>query len=284
MTKNQPATKADLVADAAALGVAITDHLINDWVEVGLLDTPTRSGAGRGKGSKPALFPANQRRLFTELIKKRTQTKKISQLARIPMYLWACEGDDYVPTRQAQKAFRTWAQDTLRVSQKNALTAARAWVKQVAADHAPDKEVDELTTLMAQVAYDGRLDDPAKLEELLDIVIDPSGSGERLGSPGLYVEALQYVKGMVGSQIARDHVLDGTLPENMLLTARERQRQDLAQYRARQDLLFVLSSSYRPAKFKIPLDDQGIFEQVCPSLLLIIGALYYPDEGTDVRS
>jgi hypothetical protein len=31
------------------------------------------------------------------------------------------------------------------------------------------------------------------------------------------------------------------------------------------------------------MDPQDIFDQVCPSLLLVIGALYYPDEGTDVR-
>jgi len=283
VTKNRPATKADLVADAAALSAAITDHLVNDWIDVGLLDAPTRAGAGRGKGSKPALFSVNQRRLFAELIRRRAETHKIAQLARIPMHWWVCQEDGFIPTRQARKAFQTWGQDIRKVSLKNADVAARAWVKQVAADHAPDKEVNELTTLMAQVANQGRLDDMGELEGLLDIVIDPEGSGKRLGSPGLYAEAKQYVTSMVRSQVALNHVLDGTLADHMLLTARKHQRQSIAEYLTRQNLFSALSPSYRPAEFKIPLDNQEIFEQICPSLLLIIGALYYPDKDTDVR-
>jgi hypothetical protein len=283
MTKNAPATKADLVADAAALGVQVSERLVTDWVEVGLLDAPTRAGAGRGQGSKAALFSANQRRLFTELIQKRTQTRKISQLARIPMYLWVGWGDDYVPTRQARKAFRTWARDTLRVGVKNAQANAIAIVEQVAADNAPQQEVTELTSLLAKIAHQGRLDDAAELENLLDIVVDPQGSNQRLGPPGLQVDAKQYVKSLVRSQVALKHVLDGTLEEDMLLTAREHQRQDLAQYLTQQPLLLTQMTPDQSAKFKIRMEPQDIFDQVCPSLLLIIGALYYPDEGTDVR-
>ncbi len=257
--------------------------MITDWVEVGLLDAPTRTGAGRGKGSKPALFSANQRRLFTSLIQKRAETNKTSQLARIPMYLWVCWGDDYVPTRQARKAFRTWAKDTLRVGDKHAQANAKVIVEQVAADSAPQQEVTELTNLLARVAHQGRLDDPAELENLLDIVIDPQGTGQRLGPPGLQVDARQYVTSLVRSQVALNHVLDGTLEEDMLVTARGHQRQDLAQYLAQQPRLLAQTTPDVSAKFKIKMENQDIFEQVCPNLLLIIGALYYQGEGTDVR-
>ena len=284
MSTNEPATKTDLVADAAALGVTVSERMITDWVEVGLLNAPTRTGAGRGKGSKPAQFPANQRQLFTTLIRKRAETNKTSQLARIPMYLWVCWGDDYVPTRQARKAFRTWAKDTLRVGVENAQANARAIVEQVAADNAPQQEVTELTNLLTQVAHQGRLDDPAQLEYLLDIVIDPNGTDQRLGPPGLQVDARQYVRSLVRSQVALNHVLDGTLEEDMLLTAREHQRQDLAQYLTAQPRLLAQTTPEVSAKFKIKMENKDIVEQICPNLLLIIGALYYPDEGTDVRS
>lgn len=283
MPKTGPATKADLVADAAALGVRVSERMITDWVEVGLLDAPTRTGAGRGKGSKPAQFPPNQRRLFTELIQKRAETNKTSQLARIPMYLWVCWGDDFVPTRQARKAFRTWALDTRRVSVKNAQVHARALVEQVAAENAPQQEVSDLTTLLTQTAHKGRIDDPAALENLLDIVVDPQGSRRSLGPPGLELDAREYVKSVVCSQVALSHVLDGTLEEHMLLTAREHQRQDLAQYLLQQPGLLAQMTPEVSAKFKIKMETQEIFEQVCPSLLLVIGALYYPGEGTDAR-
>jgi hypothetical protein len=283
MPKNVPATKADLVADAAALGVTVSERMITDWVEVGLLDAPTRTGAGRGKGSKPALFPANQRHLFAELIKKRTQTNKISQLAQFPMYLWVCWGDDYVPTRQARKALGTWAKDTLRVGVKSAQANARAIVEQVAAVNAPEPEVTELTNLLEKVAHQGRLDEPAKLEYLLDVVIDPNGSGQRVGPPGLQVDARQYVRSVVRSQVALKHVLDGTIEEDMLAAARDHQRQDLAQYLAQQPNLLAQITPEVAAKFKVKMGNQEIVEQICPSLLLIIGALYYPGESTDVR-
>ena len=283
MSTNGPATKADLVADAAALGVTVSERLVTDWIEVGLLDAPTRTGAGRGKGSKHALFPANQRRLFTSLIQKRAETRKISQLAQVPMYLWVCWGDDYVPTRQAGKAFRTWAKDTKRVGVKSGQAIAKGWVEAVAGAQAPQQEVTELTTLLAAVANLGRLDDPDELERLLDIVIDPEGSDQRLGPPGLELDAREYVKSVVCSQVALSHVLDGTLEENMLLTAREHQRQDLAQYLLQQPGLLAQMTPEVSAKFKIKMETQEIFEQVCPSLLLVIGALYYPGEGTDAR-
>jgi hypothetical protein len=88
---------------------------------------------------------------------------------------------------------------------------------------------------------------------------------------------------VVRSQVALNHVLDGTVEEDMLVTAREHQRQDLAQYLIQQPRLLAQTTPDVSAEFKIQMGPQDIFDQVCPSLLLIIGKLYHPGEGTDVR-
>jgi hypothetical protein len=56
MTITEPGTIDDLVADAAGRGHAITVRMIRHWTAAGLLDSPQRRPAGKGHGSRPALY------------------------------------------------------------------------------------------------------------------------------------------------------------------------------------------------------------------------------------
>jgi len=103
----EPDTIDQLVADAAGNGCHVGVRMIRDWTELGLLDYPQRLGAGKGHGSRQAMYSANQRNLFLTLLHHRPNNK-IRSLARIPVGIWTYWGDDYVPTSQARRAMNTW--------------------------------------------------------------------------------------------------------------------------------------------------------------------------------
>ncbi|MEV5717285.1 hypothetical protein AB0L41_25630 [Amycolatopsis mediterranei] len=103
----EPGTIDDLVADAAAAGHQVSARLVRDWTELGLLDYPLRRPAGKGHGSKAALYTANQRGLFLTLLSKRREAGSIRSLARIPVFTWMYFSDEHVPLRQTRRAFMT---------------------------------------------------------------------------------------------------------------------------------------------------------------------------------
>jgi hypothetical protein len=80
----EPGTINDLTTDAARHGHQVIARLVRDWSERGLLDYPTRRPAGKGHGSKQALYTANQRMLFLSLLDKRAGNS-IRSLARMPV-------------------------------------------------------------------------------------------------------------------------------------------------------------------------------------------------------
>src|SRR5258708_18588146 len=82
--------------DAAAAGYEVTVRLVRDWTQAGLLDRPRKRPAGRGRGSSPALYPENQRKLLLTLLSKRPGNS-IKSLARIPAGIWMYWGDEDVP-------------------------------------------------------------------------------------------------------------------------------------------------------------------------------------------
>jgi hypothetical protein len=147
-----PGTLDDLLKDARKAGYEISRRTIHDWISLGLLDNPQRRGAGRG--SRPGLHSANQRKLFLLLLSKRVEMPKIPSLALVPFAIWMWWGEEWVPTRQALKAFRTWFGDGLRRKQV-CLEAARATLEQIDHPAATDTARNRFVRLFAEVGYQG---------------------------------------------------------------------------------------------------------------------------------
>lgn len=172
----EPGTIGDVVTDAVDAGYDVTARLVRDWTARGLLDAPLRRPGGRGKGSRPALYTANQRMLFLTLLHHRRHTGlTVPSLARIPVSLWLYVGSDHVPGQQAHKAFMTWLGDP-RSSRREAVRLARATVTQFDSPHASPRSRKTLIELLADIAYRGRLDDEASLVRATREVFEP-GSG-----------------------------------------------------------------------------------------------------------
>lgn len=133
--KWEPGTVDDLVRDAQALGVEqVSARMITDWVEVGLLAAPEFQKSTQ-RGRDRSLFPASQRRLFTELLeaRKRSPLKRIPHHTMIPVVLFVwLTSDTVVPVEQARRALRTYAQTTGKTNSARRQDNARRIVDQFA--------------------------------------------------------------------------------------------------------------------------------------------------------
>jgi hypothetical protein len=109
-------------------------RMVGDWVGDGLLASPGFRKSTR-HGSDERVFPAEQRWLFTELLKARQRSplKRIPHhtLTRIVLYLWLLE-DTVVPTEQARRAWRTFARATGRRTEPGRRKLAEQVVDQIA--------------------------------------------------------------------------------------------------------------------------------------------------------
>ena len=161
----------DLVADAAAAGFEATPRLVRDWSEIGLLDYPARRPAGKGHGSRPALYPASQRQLFQNLLLKRSEGNVPRSLAKIPVAIWMYWGDEWVPLRQVRRAMRTWLGDP-RLSKRQARQTAREILRQFDDRAATPAARRDLLAALTETGYTGKADFE-QLESALRHVFEP---------------------------------------------------------------------------------------------------------------
>jgi hypothetical protein len=173
MSFTESGTIDDLVADADRAQNPVTPRLVTDWTSKGLLDRPARRAKGRGQGSAKGLYSANQRELFLILLdKRRGGAMRVATLARIPIFIWLRWGDDWVPTRQALLAHRTWLGVGASSKEQGRLSAAEI-LGQLDHPLAQDADRRALKDELADIAYKGRVDDPLRLEAAVRSVFEP---------------------------------------------------------------------------------------------------------------
>lgn len=103
----EPGTLDDLIVDASALGLRFDERLARSWHSRGLLASPQRRPLGRGQGSGPGLYSRERRYLFRAVAHHRAGGSKYEMLARIPIWSWMNQGDDWVDLEQLRRALRT---------------------------------------------------------------------------------------------------------------------------------------------------------------------------------
>ncbi|MFK0014892.1 hypothetical protein [Streptomyces sp. NPDC091027] len=161
-----------MIENARAAGFDIQKRTIHDWIARGLLDQPVRRGAGRG--SRPGLHSVNQRKLFLLLLSKREQMPKLPALALVPLGIWLWWGEEWVSTRQALKAFRTWFGDGAR-SQAVCHEAALRMQDQLDHPLASETARTRFVRLFEAISYRGRMTDSDReeLETAARAVFEP---------------------------------------------------------------------------------------------------------------
>jgi hypothetical protein len=262
----------DLVADAAQAGHGVTIRLIRDWTEAGLLDHPRKQSAGKGHGSRQALYTANQRMLFRTLLDKRPGNG-IRSLTRIPVGIWMYWGDEHVPLRQARRAFKTWLGDA-RASKQRARWTARDVLLTLDNPAATEQSRRRLVHVLTEAAYTGKPDFEL-LESAVRAVFEPNSVRVRRAiGPALAQLTTESVVEVLRARLtAADLVISGNLPDSAFIDARQAHAISLAGYRA---LLPTIEVSGAAAGLYATPTLQSLMDNCCVDLLTVIGTRASP--------
>jgi hypothetical protein len=279
----QPGTIDQLVMDAARAGHQVGVRLIRDWTELGMLDYPQRRPAGKGHGSRPALYSTHQRNLFLTLLHHRPNNK-IKSLARIPVAIWAYFGDEYVPTRQALRAMRTWLGDP-RASRTQARQSAHEILRRLDNPTATAAARRELLDTLSEIAYTGRAD-YQRLEHAIRDVFEPDHNKIRrvVGHPAAPMMTQTMIDVTRARLAAVARLQAGKVSEDEFRQTRHMHLVTYAEYATTQPMLAAHA----------PVADRDMYEPVtaedaltncCGHLLTTIGlAILYPDNAARVAA
>ena len=101
-------TRQELIDQARRSDYKISDRMLYDWVEVGLLGSPEQKGRGQGMGSV-SKWPEEQMVLLLTLLDFRQNADLgVADLLNIPVGIWLVLGDSWVKQDQVKKALKTW--------------------------------------------------------------------------------------------------------------------------------------------------------------------------------
>ncbi|GAA1625277.1 hypothetical protein [Catellatospora bangladeshensis] len=279
----QPGTIEQLVSDAAAHGHAVGVRLIRDWTEQGLLDYPLRRSAGKGHGSHPALYSANQRNLFLTLLHHRANNK-IKSLARIPVGIWMYWGDEFVPTSQARRAMITWLGDP-RASKQQAKQSAQEILRQIDNRDASIAAKRELLDALTDIAYTAR-PDHSRLERAVRGVFDPTGSKIRraIGHPAAPMMADSVIDLIKARLAAVARLRAGKVTDEELVRARHLHLVTFAGYALQQPGLAAAAPSTVPDMYE-PVTAEAALNRSCGDLLTTLGmAELHPEHAARIAA
>lgn len=266
-------TKDDLCREAAERGYAATGRLITDWVQLGLLDAPTRRGLGRGKGQLAGTWPEEQRELFLLLLRHRRDVhkKQLAALANIPVSLWAIWGDNYVPLRQVRKALRTWCGPASAGGRTVGERVARSLTRELRSMGPAVKDREAFVHEVGRQFYRGKFDREA-LRVPASKLFDPGGTGQSIGppsaslSPDVYLDILE-ARYLIVDLLQRDPK-DGGLSDDEFYTARSWYHTAWQGYAQEQPQLAadpVIGSFYEEPSLSV------VINAACENIVLILG-------------
>ncbi|MBN1172722.1 MAG: hypothetical protein JXA67_11160 [Micromonosporaceae bacterium] len=271
----EPGTVDDLLADAARHGHAATARLITDWVSQGLLDRPSRRPRGRGQGSAKGLYPANQRHLFLTLLDKRGQgARHVDSLARVPIFIWLYWGDDYVPTRQVVRALRTWHGDGA-VNLEQARRSAQRMLTLLDHPLATPANRQALIDVLTDIAWKGRIDDRAQLEQAVRTVFEPptvfQSIKRAIGRPAAAIITADTALGLIEARwTASIAIKDCKIDEDELNEARQHHLRSRLEYLTERPAL--QAHMQEPfAELFAPETPQALFDHCALGLSTTIG-------------
>jgi hypothetical protein len=287
-------TAAELVANAKRRRLEpVSERLVGDWVEMGLLANPTRQGAGRGHGSRRATFSANQHELFIALLRQRAklaQAKemqralprsardretRIALLARIPLVLWTYWGDDYVDTRQARKALAT-SLDVQTLPRERATKRAKSLVDAIAHADASPTAINRLRRILEASIVKGRIEDPSDFDRTFRRVFDPYDHNRQMLPPGVSAGQSASPSSLLQAEVLRERartaLLTGAVTEELLEQARTELQVSFVEY-AREHPLYVALSGQRLMDVAVHNEFEKLINTVTDDIWFLLGVL-----------
>lgn len=271
----------ELVADAAARGYQIGARLIRDWTEAGLLDYPQRRPAGKGHGSRPALYSANQRNLLLTLLRHRP-TVRFKTLANIPVGAWLYWGDDYVPVGQTRRALKTWVGDP-RVSKKQARQTAEQILAQFDNASTTPQARTALLDTVSESAWTGRVDSDHLARVVRDVFEPGAGTIRKaVGHPAAPVMTDPFVEVVKARLAAIDLLKTDVFTDDDFRQARHAHLVTFNEYALQQPLFAAVAPT--PDMYK-PATAQNAINSACKDLLTNLGlAALHPERAAQITA
>jgi hypothetical protein len=270
-------TRHDLLEAASAAGFSASPRLISDWVELGLLDRPTRRGLGRGRGSV-ATWPESQRQLFVQLLDQRSKgARRVPTFCNLPVGLWLHFGDEYAPLRQVRRALRTWAAKgtagTYR-SPRAAEQSASELVAWLSGGAVTPRQHRALSKTLGRITFQIAIGKHYSHAELVQVVADT------IRAANAAVPAEELAEGFARGLAARVRAITNleTIPDEIFETARRNVAMAELEYAVRQPHFAA-----QPAIGHVydPRDWNQRFNQACSNLLTHLGYLLLASEAAD---
>ncbi|MFF8320578.1 hypothetical protein ACF06V_25815 [Streptomyces bobili] len=267
-----------MIEDAHTAGFNIQKRTIHSWIAHGLLDKPSRRGAGRG--SRPGLHSASQRELFLLLLSKREKTTKLSDLALIPLAIWLWSGDDWVPSRQAVKAFMTWFRNGGEQRKDLCRDSALKALEQIDHPLASQTARNRFVRLFEEAAYRGRVDatERQEFEKATRAVFEPpsvfhsTGMARAIGPHAMPITADTMLERIFSEIEGLTVIRDVGVSERLLRQARVHYCQTKLEYAEIRPALFGQSADSTSEMF-VERTVQEEFNNVGRDLTIVIGAL-----------
>jgi hypothetical protein len=277
----EPGTSEDLIADAAAVDVTATPRMIADWVESGLLGAPAFYKSSR-HGSSARIFSADQRRMFTELLRVRARSphKRIrtDRLIEPVLYIWL-EDNAVVTDQQARRALRTYARGMGHLDSAARIDAAHRIIEQIAhpdASPALRRAAQAMLARIQKESYARSRIEPREQEKLYSMLFDlshnvalrMSGFERSLGPPQAPVMLAQLF-GMWMATVRMKVVLaTEQVAEAELAEARAEHIAEWARYQQIRPALHAASGGDR--MFQPPPDEEEGYRQKLAGFITLL--------------
>jgi len=214
-------TRRDLLDDMAARGYDFSAAAIRDWQAKGFVadaNQEQRWADGR-PGSEAGLWSENQRRCLVELLglrdRNRSERLDLSGLGNVVVWWWVY-WDGIVDLPQARKAFRTWVRPQLggpaggARSEKRIRKVAGATVRSLAGPGSRRTTRTEVADRLAGLSWTDNQDGLGALVADMRRVMDPAGTGRRVGSPLLPVSPDDVARGVKAALATAHALITGT--------------------------------------------------------------------------
>ncbi len=258
-------TKKGLIGRAKAQGFDPSPHLVDDWVERGLLASPEREGRGRGKGVG-SLWTEEQAQLFLLLLQKRDELdgRSLGPLYNIPVALWLLWGDRYASVSQVHRALGAWLEASGRIALRKAKAAVR--------EHLPQLQHPDAHREYREYAFDVLVSamrgdpDLESLRDAIDWLFDPHDEKRTIGPFGAPLTSETVVRLIEARLLAWQEI--ESISSEQFEIARLTYNRSLTDYQRDQPTL--AQDSELGHLFERPTAE-GVINNACLNLLTVIG-------------
>jgi hypothetical protein len=294
-------TRAEIVAEMSKRFGPITESTFRHYQELGLVAAARSRRFAKGKaGSAPAMWSFNDKEQLAAIleiqrrhVEAEGKKKDLSWLGNYVVWSWVF-WDGFVELDQARRALRTWVEPQVGGAAGGARSKAaiakpvRMTVDQVAA---PGVSLSNRKATAAKITEDLWHDDLTALRSRvpeLHTIVDPAGTGRRVGTPGVSVDAWGEIERLYMVHSGAKAVITGEppIPDAQWYNARGVMRHAWTAYSL--NAPHLRAQATHPDWFNSDVGTQ--MSRASSSLLLILGELLtgrtpglgeYPGRGLD---